>query len=326
MAGRSKLLSVPTRRGFTLVELLVVVAIIAVLFAMLLPAVQRVRDAAARAQCANNLKQIGLALINYDEQYGHLPASNEVEAPGPTTQIRANWAIRILPFLELQSIYDNYKELKLNTDLANEHARETYVRVYICPADPMSHEPDKPSTGPGQNIKYRPSNYRAMTGRSDGSNFFEFVNNPESQSPSAKILSHDWRGPMHVYMPSANLYWERLSNIPDGTTNTILAGEYSTSTEPARRAFWAYSFGGYAAGAAIPDGRTLIPDFHRCATTLGAGELACGRGWGSFHAGGTVINFVMCDGSVRAISSGIQVDLFASLGSIAGGEVILEAN
>ena len=324
MAGRSHTTSESTRRGFTLVELLVVIAIIAVLFGMLLPAVQRVRDAASRAQCANNLKQIGLALNNYNDQNGHLPASNEAQVPGPTTQIQANWAIRILPFLELDSISQRYFVDKLNTDSLNGPARESYVRVYICPADPMSHEPDEPSTGPGRFLAYRPSNYRAMTGRSDGSNFFEFVNYPLGDSPSAKILNPDWRGPMHVFMPSANLYYENLGNIPDGTSNTIMVGEYSTSTEPKRRAFWAYSFGGYAAGAAMPDGRTLIPDFNRCANTLGAGELACGRGWGSFHAGGSVINFVMCDGSVRAISTGIHVDIFAGLGSIAGGEPVPE--
>jgi prepilin-type processing-associated H-X9-DG protein len=75
-------------------------------------------------------------------------------------------------------------------------------------------------------------------------------------------------------------------------------------------------------GSAIADSRTLVPDFESCAFALGAGELACSRGWGSFHAGGQVINFVMCDGSVRPISTGIQIDIFAGLGSIAGGEVI----
>ena len=145
------------------------------------------------------------------------------------------------PFLELQSVSDRYFVDKLNIDSANRPARESYVRVYVCPADPTSHEPDEPSTGPGRTLAYRPSNYRAMTGRSDGSNFFEFVNYPFGVSPSAKILNPDWRGPMHVFMPSANLYWEKLGNIPDGTSNTIMVGEYfhihGTSTP---RYFWAY--------------------------------------------------------------------------------------
>jgi prepilin-type processing-associated H-X9-DG protein len=103
-------------------------------------------------------------------------------------------------------------------------------------------------------------------------------------------------------------------------------GEYATTTVPRRRVLWAYSFASYSVGSAIPDGRTLIPDFTRCADTLGAGDLACSRGWGSFHAGQQIINFVMCDGSVRAISAGIRIDIFAGLGSIAGGEAVPDPN
>jgi prepilin-type processing-associated H-X9-DG protein len=127
---------------------------------------------------------------------------------------------------------------------------------------------------------------------------------------------------MHVVIPALGLHTESLGRIPDGTSNTILVGEYATPTVPERRVMWAYSYSAYSVASALPDSRTLIPDFERCAFELGAGVLACSRSWGSYHANGSVINFVMCDGSVRAISSGIQVDIFAGLGSIGGGEIV----
>ena len=226
--------------------------------------------------------------------------------------------------MELDSLYQRYNDTVSNADIQNKDVRETFVKIYTCPADPTPHQAQRPATGPGSAALYMTGNYRAMAGRSDGENYYEFINNPTQRPPSAKNLPYDWRGPMHVVLPSAGLGPESLTNIPDGTTNTILVGEYATATYTQRRVQWAYSFAGYSVGTAIPDGRTLVPDFERCAFTLGAGELACSRGWGSFHAGGQIINFVMCDGSVRAISTGIQIDIFAGLGSIAGGEPVPE--
>lgn len=311
------------RRGFTLIELLVVIAMVAVIMGMLIPAVQRVREAAERAQCSNNLKQIGLALHNYSDTFRFLPPGTEDPSPGagPT---RANWAIRLLPFLELKSLADQYQNDLYNADERNGPVRQAYVKVFNCPSDPNTGQYEKPATGPGIGTENMTSNYRAMAGRSDGFNFFEFINNPPGQAPSAKILDYKWRGPMHIVMPQQGLSVESLSAISsaDGTGNTILVGEYATATAPKRRVMWAYSFSSYSVGSAVPDSRTLIPDFDRCAFTLGAGELACARGWSSYHAGGRVINFVMCDGSVRPISNGIQVDIFAGLGSIDGGEEI----
>lgn len=307
------------RRGFTLIELLIVTAMIAVILGMLIPAVQRVREAAERAQCANNLKQIGLALHNYNDAMHSLPPGTEDPAPGigPT---RSNWAIQLLPYLELDSLYRKYDNAHYNTEPSNKPVRESLVKVYNCPSDPESGLFVQPATGPGSTVDFVTSNYRAMAGKSDFKNYFEFVNNPKSDVPSASNLPIGWRGPMHIVMREAGLFTESLATIPDGTGNTILVGEYATSTAPRRRAMWAYSFSSYSLGSAVPDSRTLIPDFNRCAFTLGAGELACSRGWSSYHAGGSIINFLMCDGSVRSISNGIQVDIFADLGSIAGGE------
>ena len=91
------------------------------------------------AQCCNNLKQIGLALHNYSDASGHLPPGNEVAAPGAMSPIRSNWAINLLPFLEMRSLYNDYKIGRSNTDSANELVRKTFVKVYTCPADPVPH-------------------------------------------------------------------------------------------------------------------------------------------------------------------------------------------
>src|SRR5436190_18274720 len=97
------------RRGFTLIELLVVIAIIAILIGLLVPAVQKVRDAAARAQCFNNLKQMGLAMHNHHDTYKKFPVGRMTKPRNATTDdYYANWAILILPYIEQAQLYNQY--------------------------------------------------------------------------------------------------------------------------------------------------------------------------------------------------------------------------
>ena len=118
---------------------------------------------------------------------------------------------------------------------------------------------------------------------------------------------------------------ESLDDIHDGSSNTLLAGESTTSTDPGFRTLWAYSFSYYSLSAVTPQSRILLGDYDQCVQIGGDGNsFPCRRGWGSFHPGG--IHFVLCDGSVRFLSTTIDVNLLADLATIDGGEAAQPPN
>jgi prepilin-type N-terminal cleavage/methylation domain-containing protein/prepilin-type processing-associated H-X9-DG protein len=284
------------RKGFTLIELLVVIAIIAILIALLVPAVQKVRSAAARLQCENNLKQIGLALHNFHGSYNRFPSgimvpigtgSGEINPPTPAGLPQpplagywGSWLTYILPYMDNQPLYS---ELILtgreygycqgpNTPGA------TVVVAFICPAD-----------------------YVPLTTIEYGGEYYFGVNSYFANAGTAAwpVASASFNGVMY-YNSAVN-----INQITDGTSNTLLAGErYSldpgmTDAQLADTRGWAWC--NYNSGQDHL-GDTSWP-INSQSSVIGATSRL--TNFGSGHGGGA--NFVFCDGSVHFLDQSISI-------------------
>jgi prepilin-type N-terminal cleavage/methylation domain-containing protein/prepilin-type processing-associated H-X9-DG protein len=354
------------RRGFTLIELLVVIAIIAILIGLLLPAVQKVREAANMIKCKNNLKQVALAVMSYHDAIGTFPAGSICrQGTGQfanSVSYYDTWAITILPYLEQTNLYNLWSPNIPNIapdGVAGANfvtMRRTLVPTYNCPSDisagrgfaPYSPDSGNDYTtntagGPSGSGPYKsgpyplcmPSTYRCVSGASyGGSDWWTNPGNPDdggtnenwddaSQVPA--LLAHfpGDRGVMYAIDPLTNTHPERIATVADGTSNTLMIGEYSTIDTPGRRTFWAFAYTSYNQSLVSFNAPwTLQASFAGCAATPNpSGSNQCKRAWGSLHTGG--LNFAFCDGSVHTISRSVDmINVLPALATIAGGEVI----
>jgi type II secretory pathway pseudopilin PulG len=312
--------------AFTLIELLVVISVVAVLIALLLPAVQAARESARRADCQSRLRQIGLALHAYHNTHQKYPPGNIVKTSGVCrawgvegrdypSEDGPNWAIHLLPFLEEGDLHAAYDYSTFNEAEENADVTGAVVSTYVCPSDTLPNQPQVPAEGPASagalNVAYMPGSYRVVSGTSEGVRFLD--SSDESLSYKAGR-----RGPLHaIGLPGFGQ--ESFRTIVDGLSNTLVIGESTTSTSLARRTLWAYSHSYFSLSAVTPQSRVLLGDYDACAREGGYGSSKpCRRGWGSFHPG--IVNFVACDGSVRAISTGIDMNVLAAMATIEGGE------
>lgn len=301
------------RRGFTLIELLVVIAIIAILIGLLLPAVQKVREAAARAQSQNNLKQIGIAMHNFNDIQNGLPNNGRWGAyNAPNTAWVSSWAYKILPHIEQDNLFRNYN---------NTSAVKSYM------------EPGRGGSGIAVNGNGGDSNWLATTQ-------FPLTLGPVTNATGAVT---DYAGNWNVILDFQEWSMARgqvrtnfaVQTISDGSSNTILAGTKALQTSQynprngwdwdetvnfggaggtCRGAFWEglegdrnnANFGLPVAGYWNDLARTIAKD-----GLWGVNGYNHNNSWGSPYSGGC--NFLMADGSVRNLAYNTSRDIVGRL-------------
>ncbi|WP_435018641.1 DUF1559 domain-containing protein [Tundrisphaera sp. TA3] len=350
------------RRAFTLIELLVVIAIIAVLIALLLPAVQAAREAARRMQCGNNLKQIALAVANYESTNGCIPPTSN---PGANASAyRNNWSmkLRILPYLEQANLFNALNQgAYVGSTLALQKAWSytvvtTKVSTFLCPSDP-----NEPTNTTGATITTG-----AVTGVVASGNY------PNNIGTFIGNNGGSIDGPASIYSDGSTSYGGtiRLADVTDGTTNTVMWSEWVKGNMTANPGLGqVYSLNSTV--APTPSTRSTPRDLDAISAECQASTTPysfysdtavgqkgrfwttnyCGEGGGYSHintpnqracvwaneAGAPLtwstvigassnhpggVNVAMLDGSVRFVKSTVSKATWRALATRAGGEVI----
>jgi prepilin-type N-terminal cleavage/methylation domain-containing protein/prepilin-type processing-associated H-X9-DG protein len=307
------------RKGFTLIELLVVIAIIAILIGMLLPAVQKVRESAARAQCLNNLKQLGLAAMTFHDNYKRFPPAVNLpnqQAFGwdtePDTGKYYGLFVALFPYFEQDNLQKN-----LNISVANPQnvncagagsVGAQVVKIMICPSDAAMPIPPQ---GMYTTLTFGLNSYGGCSGTS-------------ATSTSGTSMSKNG-----IFFMNSKV---RIEMIKDGTSNTLMFGERSrlnlppTSTSQALGGWaWCNQFAQEDNSMNTSEG---MEGGQGC--TVNASNVAvCPAGnihdlneFGSQHVGGSISNFCFADGSVKSLPKSINIVTYQRLSAIADGQVI----
>jgi prepilin-type N-terminal cleavage/methylation domain-containing protein/prepilin-type processing-associated H-X9-DG protein len=334
------------RRGFTLIELLVVIAIIAVLIALLLPAVQAAREAARRIQCTNNLKQLGLAVHDYESTNGTLPPQQIVGYRGTTIIFKSQWGVtsRLAPFMELGPLYNSLNFSLKTSDPGNSTVVSTSIKALICPSE-IRPDPYTSTSASGVTSTYAVSNYGwnvgdwyVFGGASGIPNKGAFgVNRSRtfsglSDGLSQTILSAE----VKAYQPA---YHDCPGAVPANFANPAVAPDPATilsivAASPSACGAPAVGHAKWCNGNTFLDAFTtaLTPNTKSFAGTPAVDVDLCSEDEDdggptysavtsrSHHPGG--VDALFGDGSVRFIKDSIQWSTWRALGTVAGGEVI----
>jgi prepilin-type N-terminal cleavage/methylation domain-containing protein len=339
------------RSGFTLIELLVVIAIIAILIGLLLPAVQKVREAAARMTCSNNLKQVGLAAHNYESAYQFFPPARVdtqcgVLAPevGVTTpNVSHGFFTFILPYMEQENVFRLYNLNVTWSDAAQQPATANVIKTFICPSSPLADKFDPGNfTTPTRRVAV--TDYAVVNGvnRRLFTGVFAPPNNLVDPIPgvAATAGSTDALQYSGALLPIGAISsfstgcspaffnqksFVKMTGITDGLSNTVLVNE--DAARPVRYVRNAAQAGVYTSGSgwSDPDNEYWVDGFTTDGLTTG------GPCWTncnnnneaySFHTGGNMCLFG--DGSVRFLRDTLTVRTFSQMVSKSQGEVVSE--
>jgi prepilin-type N-terminal cleavage/methylation domain-containing protein/prepilin-type processing-associated H-X9-DG protein len=315
------------RRGFTLVELLAVIAIIGTLVGLLLPAVQIARESARRSTCSNNLKQIGLASHSYLSAYRTFPQGCRASNTDGTQ--RVTWAVWLLPYVEEDGLYKRINltvgEGNSSAAVTNSAAFQTRVNSYLCPSDTVGRCTVWDATNP-----WSRANYVALF-----------------SGPNGILISQDSpftaEGPKDssTRLPLFNFNLTRRDkDVTDGLSSTLAFSECITGSDRTAdvRGAWWNPFGAHFSTRGGPNSTT--PDRVRSTAAFLCNNTsspavpkrqapcdASGSNWGnwaymarSYHGGG--VNTVFADASVQYVNDSIALDVWQQLGTINGGEIV----
>ena len=316
-------------RGFTLVELLVVIAIIAILIALLLPAVQAAREAARRTECGNHLKQFGIALHHYFTATGGRFPSGLTQQPNPYRGV--TFFVALLPYVEQQAIYDQWDFANLGNNSATiESPTAQVIETFLCPSDTPLERVTYVKENGHSGVAY--TGYYAMTsyaGNHGTRNYYPTASIPDGIFFTTGPASAPDRGQQAI----------KLSAIRDGTSHTLAMGEkfnsdpyfdmineyHRSNLQLHQWSMWGWTGGFKGTGHVMRSGfqpiNSLCPP-----SCQGASSFSCQderlMAWGSGHPGGA--NFVYGDGSTRFVSDNIATVTLLAWSTRDLGEIITE--